>query len=629
MNTLTTTKGASRDTGKSITSDTPTTLSSTSSDTLVDVDHSDTILIKTYITASVTAVTNSAGLPTSTSTMVSSAIVPTPTATSDLAPPITIVLTNSDGAATKTVAFDPIPTTPPIDEQHVFISTTQYFIGFCLPKVLTVLVAMPIRALNMNAKLFQPWHELTESDGAFGHESFNLPTSGFNSCVNGLLALRRGQMVISLTSMLIMCSVLLVPLSAETFVLQLRCNCGVSIASECTLQLRVSEIPAKAAVVLLAFMCVLVILIIGFLWRWKSGVYTNPWSICGMAGHSQNRDIKALFTQGMKNGDALRNDMDDALRDECVDRRFKLDWFYNGGDKLEHGITLRHRHSETEHQYTALCGAQEEGHSEHNAKYKNCLPFMLSVAGSLLFLSVLLGLLALISYYISTSYVTGFEKFMDSESFGTKFLFTSIGTIITLFWSSFVSSKLNSRSEQFGVMLTYTGVAMISPYQSLSKRPQVAKYSILLSPPTNALSSISSGFCQRHLLLIVVGITALLSEFLTIFLSNVPYRIISTLPALLICNYGSISILAVMALVVIASLFVKWPYMPADPSTIAGSMYYVCDSWMLRDFEHFSVMDKCNKRANAIGQSYKMGEFVGQTGVARIGVNAVSDKVCV
>lgn len=126
----------------------------------------------------------------------------------------------------------------------------------------------------------------------------------------------------------------------------------------------------------------------------------------------------------------------------------------------------------------------------------------------------------------------------------------------------------------------------------------------------------------------VVGITALLSEFLTIFLSNVPYRATQTFLASRICAYGAISILSIMTMLVIASLFVKWPYMPADPSTITGAMYYVCDSWMLREFEHFSVMDKSelDNRANTIGQSYKFGEFVGQTGVARVGVDVVSDE---
>lgn len=450
-------KGSSWDTGGSTTLDTTTTSFATSSDAYGKVDHSETVLVKTYITASVTTLTNAAGLPTSTSTIIPSAVsTPTtatltdslgqPTATivtSDLSPPITTILTNGDGIATRTVVVYPIPTTPPAEPQVFYISTAHYFVGFCLPTLLSILVAIPIRALNMNAKLFQPWHELTQASGAPGRESLNLPTNGFISYANGLRALLHGKVVISLTTILMMCSVLLVPLSAETIVLQLRGNCVGGSAGGCTYQLVVSETPAKAAIALLALMCVLVILIFNFLWRWKSGVYTNPWSICGMAGLTQNRDVRALFVQGMKSRAPQRNGPDGTLKSKIADRRFKLDWFHNGGGKMEYGVMLWDRHSEVAPLYHDSHAAQEEESPAPHAKGANRLPFMLGLFGSLLFLSVLLGLLALIVYYNSTGDDTAFERFMDSQSFGTKFLFTSIGTVVTLFWSSFVGSESN------------------------------------------------------------------------------------------------------------------------------------------------------------------------------------------
>lgn len=431
-----------------------------------DVDQSMTLKVEPiatmiYATAPVIIVTDNAGNPTYTSTKLPPAVsTPTtatltnsvgqPTATivtSALVPPVTSVLTNSDGIATKTVVVYPIPTTPPVDAQVFYISSAQYFVGFCLPTLLSILIALPIRALNMNAKLFQPWHELARPGGALGRESLNLPTSGLISYTNGLRALLSGNMVMFLTTILMMCSVLLVPLSAETIVLQLRGNCVDGSAKGCTYQLSVSEIPAKAAIALLAFMCVLVILIFAFLWRWKSGVYTNPWSICGMASLTQNRDVRELFIQGMKSHGSLENWTEDKLKSEVFDRRFKLDWFHNGGGKMEYGVMLWDRHSKVAPLYHDSHEEQEEA-SLSQAKDANRLPFMLGLAGTILFLSVLLGVLALIVYYNSTSSDTAFERFMDSQSFGTKFLFTSIGTTVTLFWSSFVGSKFNMRPRE-------------------------------------------------------------------------------------------------------------------------------------------------------------------------------------
>jgi hypothetical protein len=48
---------------------------------------------------------------------------------------------------------------------------------------------------------------------------------------------------------------------------------------------------------------------------------------------------------------------------------------------------------------------------------------------------LLLVLLIVIVYYKLTDYDSGFEHFMDSQGFGVRFLFTSIGVIIKLYWN--------------------------------------------------------------------------------------------------------------------------------------------------------------------------------------------------
>lgn len=104
---------------------------------------------------------------------------------------------------------------------------------------------------------------------------------------------------------------------------------------------------------------------------------------------------------------------------------------------------LGEHHSDTAH----LCrGSVEvpEDISPEAHKSMNSLPFMLGYTGRLLFLAFLAGLLALILYYNNTGDDTAFERFMDSQSFGTIFLFTSVGTILSQFWSSFVSGKVKT-----------------------------------------------------------------------------------------------------------------------------------------------------------------------------------------
>lgn len=157
----------------------------------------------TYVTEPVTTLTNSEGLPTYTTTRVPSAISipttttltnlagkPTTTITSDiLATPVTSVMTNSRGITTATVVLYPSLTASTESTQVFYISPSEYFVGFCLPTLLSIIVAIPIRALNMNAKLFQPWHALTHPFGALGFESLNLPTCGVTSYANGIRSL--------------------------------------------------------------------------------------------------------------------------------------------------------------------------------------------------------------------------------------------------------------------------------------------------------------------------------------------------------------------------------------------------------------------------------------------------------
>lgn len=47
-----------------------------------------------------------------------------------------------------------------------------------------------------------------------------------------------------------------------------------------------------------------------------------------------------------------------------------------------------------------------------------------------------------------------------------------------------------------------------------------------------------------------------------------------------------------MVLVIVVSFFVEWPHMPVDPSTIAGAMYYVCDSPILDKLEGLSTLNR-------------------------------------
>jgi hypothetical protein len=113
----------------------------------------------------------------------------------------------------------------------------------------------------------------------------------------------------------------------------------------------------------------------------------------------------------------------------------------------------------------------------------------------------------------------------------------------------------------------------MSPYILINSCPQLARYSILLSPPTNAFSGIISGIRRKHVFLAIVAFTTSLSEFLTIFLSNIPFQISQTFLIAQIYAWSAVGILCIVVFVVGYSFCIQWPDMPLDPSTIAGAMY--------------------------------------------------------
>ncbi|KAH6646743.1 hypothetical protein BKA67DRAFT_524614 [Truncatella angustata] len=598
--------------------------------TVVITESNTTPQTPTYVPAAVSTLTNSLGVATQISTSIPSAISipmttiltnslgqPTVTAvTSVLVTPIFSTLTDADGVTTATITSYPVFPSDTVRTQVFYISYAEYFVGFFLPTVCSILIAIPIRVLDLNAKLFQPWHELTHAHGATGRESLCLETSGWQSVVTSVRSLFGGQALVFLTTSLVMCSSLVVPLSAEAVALKLRGDCrpGSMSAKNCAYELSVFAQPAKATMGLLSFMALTVIMLIFFLGKWQSGVSTNPWSIWGIAGLSQNKDVRSLFTSALPDRIDVGHIPERLLKDLFDQRKFKLGWFRDEKFGLQYGIMLHDQYPAGHPLHTRIreMQAAEKPRNHGHVNTRQHQPFwMLGYFGRSLFLLVLLGILALILYYNNTGGDTPFERFMNSESFGVKFLFTAVGVIITFFWSSFFSS-----------------IATMSPYHLLATRPQLARHSILLSSPTNAFSGIISGFRRRHAFLALVGLTAVLSEFLTLFLSNIPFRVTQTYLVARICTWSAVGILAIMLLVVGGSFFCKWPHMPVDPSTIAGSMYYVCDSWMMTCLENISASDKKERdwRVALMGERYEFGEITGQNGTVRIGVDNVAPR---
>jgi hypothetical protein len=118
---------------------------------------------------------------------------------------------------------------------------------------------------------------------------------------------------------------------------------------------------------------------------------------------------------------------------------------------------------------------------------------------------------------------------------------------------------------------------------------------------------------RRHLFLVLVAITAILAEFMPLLLNNIPFRLTQTWVAYEACTWGAVAVLALMLALVVASFFVAWPNLPADPATLAGAMYYVYESKLREPLAELAELGEKerNGAVHATGKTFELVQAAG------------------
>jgi len=67
-------------------------------------------------------------------------------------------------------------------------------------------------------------------------------------------------------------------------------------------------------------------------------------------------------------------------------------------------------------------------------------------------------------------------------------------------------------------------------------------------------------------------------------------------------------------------------HLPVHPQTLAGRMYYVCDSAFLADFARLSMLStrRRDERVLMLERRYRFGDMVGVSGRRRVGIDYAS-----
>ncbi|KAF5505180.1 hypothetical protein CGCS363_v004143 [Colletotrichum siamense] len=365
---------------------------------------------------------------------------PSPTTRLSTIKPSTTLITFT----TKPTATDS-PDRVITDIEKFGFTNGDYFVGKFLPIILAVMIAVPLRIIDLNAKLYQPFHALAREGGSLGKSSMTLQFDGWKGFLTPFESLLQGHPVPFITTLIILCSSLLAPLATEAIGMKLHGTCKITAIEGCGIQLGVSPVSSYALVALIAFIVFLLLVLLFFLRTWETGLHANPWSIAGISSLARNSDIRSHQIDFKASAKAM------------TDKRYGFGYFENNLGRDEYGIIYCDDSAQSLQGATAsgaipaddeLTGTYQRDIAK---KSRKPVPFIaLTWWWRLGFIFFLTALFIIILYYHLTLGVrTSFKDFMDSQTFGVRFFFAALGVTIIFCWESIFITKCTEPNLNF------------------------------------------------------------------------------------------------------------------------------------------------------------------------------------
>ena len=335
-----------------------------------------------------------------------------------------------------------------VDEiRTVGVTPRQYFIGAFLPTLLAVCFSIPLYLLASALQEMEPFYQLQRPEGTSAANSILLNYQNAISVVATFNAMVRGHFSVWGSGLISLAVLLLVPLASETvyigFVGQSVCT-ATSGRIACTPRLGVHLTTARVVQGILVIIAALILALMITTARKPSGVYSNPLSIASVAVLFQDQELidevrqldpygtdprilkTALQGQGYRIG---------SYNNSHGGRSYGLTTCYSSASSHEmDGYTQKYRGKK----YTSVAGtsAREDTSARPKAKaWMLSATLLTQPVGVAIFALLVAGLETVVIYYDNTGGDTGFERFMDSQSFGVTFLFTALGVGIKLYWT--------------------------------------------------------------------------------------------------------------------------------------------------------------------------------------------------
>ena len=233
--------------------------------------------------------------------------------------------------------------------------------------------------------------------------------------------------------------------------------------------------------------------------------------------------------------------------------------------------------------------------------------FSLEPIHNIMILLVTGGLLGLIAAYHVNTADNGFERFMDAQNFGPRFLLTIVGIIIKSQWS-----RLERRSVVF------------APFDTAISSTAAAEKTLLRSRTLVPMSTFFVSVARGSFGPALMAFTALLAEALIIILPGIPFAASQVYIASLSSRYICFGILSFMIVVLVIHIITsllgigKNDALPQDPNTLGAMMMYLAGTRVAEEVGDLGDADgkevKTSVRAWGKGRTVYMAKVNGVGG---------------
>ena len=329
------------------------------------------------------------------------------------------------------------------------IAPKEYVLGAFVPVIVAVLFTIPWQILNAAVKEIEPFYQLQRDDGVTAADSLALEYRSSINVIATITAIRKGHFLVWWSGLISIVAVVLAPLATETVFIGFQGRCTPETGRKgCYPELNVYPAAARVMQGILSFMALLTLALAWSLHRGKTGLRANAQSIAGLAALFQNQQVVEDFRR-LNPHYTTSKMVSSALRDN----RYRIAAFFDedgssayGLVKCNHDSALmdpNYRTAVRKGKKYASVNVTATEDQERPKKHRTFSSYFTHKAAIVVFAAFIAGLEALVIYYNQTGGDTGFERWMDSQSFGVAFLFTALGVLIKLFWTHLDDGKCN------------------------------------------------------------------------------------------------------------------------------------------------------------------------------------------